>query len=144
MTEDRLAELMVKATDDVATRREMEELMAYALEHPQVRRELEAHRALRAVTDGWVDRLSADLAEDRHRSSGAFRLERLVGTMLLIVGSLVLAGFGTLQFWLDPEVPLWVSSGVTMLAVGSIVLLISAIRWRLSTRAEDPYSEVIR
>ena len=62
MNEERLAELLVKTTDGVASPAEREELMRHAVDHPEIQRELEAHLALKAVTDGWVARLAADLA----------------------------------------------------------------------------------
>ena len=61
LSEDRLAELMVKVVDEVASPAEREELMSYLVAHPEDRAELDAQRALRAVTRGWGARLEADL-----------------------------------------------------------------------------------
>ena len=70
MTEERLAELMVTVVDGVASPADREELMAFIADKPDLRRELDAHQALKAVTDGWVDRLELDLVEDRMREDG--------------------------------------------------------------------------
>ena len=101
-------------------------------------------RALKALTDGWVERLEYDLAIDRHESSSAWKLESALG-LLLLLGATIALGFGTVyEVWIDPEAPLWVQVGLSLGAGGTVVLLAAAIRWRLATAAKDPYSEVIR
>ncbi len=144
MTEERLAELMVKVTDDVATAAEREELMSYIAGQEDLRKELESHMAMKAVTDGWVERLEYDLAIDKHDSSAGAGIERLIGVGLLIVGTGVLTGWGTVELFADPEAPMYVKAGVGMLVSGTLVLLFSAIRWRMSTSKDDRYTEVIR
>jgi len=144
MREERLAELMVKAADGVATDEETEELMAYAQEHPELREELAAHQALKAVTDAWVDRLQVDGLEDAWMSSSATRLERGVGVVLLFGGLSALMGFGMWELWLDPEAPLWVKGGTAMVLGGLLVLLGSVVRWKWQTSGSDRYSEVVR
>ena len=67
MKEERFEELMVRVVDGVATAAERDELMNHAVSQPELQKELEAHMALKAVTDGWVDRLEVDLVEDRQR-----------------------------------------------------------------------------
>ena len=41
-----------------------------------------------------------------------------------------------------PDAPLWAKAGTGMLVAGTLVLLFSAIRWRLSTIDSDRYTEV--
>ena len=89
MTEQRMEELMVKVTDHAASPSEREELMTYLVDHPELRKELEAHQALQAVTDGWVQRLDADLAEDRFARKAAPRIVQRMGLVLLLLGFLV-------------------------------------------------------
>ena len=87
MSDERLAELMVKVTDGVATAMEREELMSHLKDRPGLLRELEAHAALKAVTDGWVERLQLDLVEDGHREGSMTRLEQGVGVTLFVLGA---------------------------------------------------------
>jgi len=144
MTPERIEELMVKVVDRVATPAEEEELMSALSGEPELQRELDAHRALKAVTDGWVDRLEADLAEDRHRRQPLTRIERRVGVSLAVVGTAVLGGGGLVTALLDESAPLWVRLGLGTLTAAVLVLLFAVVRWRLSVRESDPYTEVIR
>jgi len=144
MSDERLAELMVKVTDGVATAMEREELMSHLKDRPGLLRELEAHAALKAVTDGWVERLQLDLVEDGHREGSMTRLEQGVGVTLFVLGASVVGGWGVFELMLAPDAPLWAKAGIGMLVAGLLVLLLSAIRWRLSTMGSDQYTKVIR
>ena len=144
MKEERFEELMVRVVDGVATAAERDELMNHAVSQPELQKELEAHMALKAVTDGWVDRLEVDLVEDRQRVHPLSRWERGVGWSLFLVGLAVLLGFGISELVLEPEVPHWVKLGVGGLFSGCGILLASVVRWRLATSKSDKYNEVIR
>ena len=144
MPDERYEELMVKAVDGTADPAEREELMSWLVAHPELRSELEAQRALKALTDGWVARLEHDLAQDAHHASRGYRLERALGWMLLLAATGVV-GVGTLwEIWADPEAPRWLQIGLSLGAGGTFVLLASAIRWRWNTVRDDPYTEVTR
>jgi anti-sigma factor RsiW len=144
MTEQRLEELMVKMTDQVASAAEREELMAYLVDHPELRAELESHQALMAVTDGWVQRLDADLAEDRFARKTAPRIVQRLGLVLLVLGFLGLTGFSLVEAFQDPELPTWAAGALGLCLAGLVLFLGSAIHWRLSTHSHDPYKEVVR
>ena len=136
--------LMVKVTDGVATPAEKEELMRMVAEKPELAIELDAHRALKAVTDGWVSRLELDLAEDRHRNQPTTRWMERTGVALLLGGYALLVGWSAVEIFVDPEVPLAVQVGVGAIGGGLAILLAAVIRWRLKVRKTDRYTEVIR
>lgn len=144
MNEERYETLMVKVVDGVATPAEREELMAWVIDKPELRRELEAHQAVKAVTDGWVGRLMVDLAQDRVERSTSHRLGVGVGLGILLTSVLLLLGWGLGSLFLDPEVPLVVQLGVGGLTFGFLLLLGVVVRWRLITRKSDQYEDVIR
>lgn len=144
LSEDRLAELMVKVVDGVATPAEREELMAHAVDDPALRAELESQQAIKAVTDGWMARLEGDLAADRDRSSPARRAERGLGVGLLVFGVVLLWGWGGVQIVLDATAPLPVRLGIGSLAGGVLLLLLHVVRTRFFAGPRDPYDEVIR
>ncbi len=144
MNDDRLAELMVKVTDDLATPAEREELMAFIADKPDLQQELDMHRGLKATTDGWVERLEADLAEDRWRTSGLTQIWTWVGVTLVVTGIAILMAGGLVELVLDPEVPGWLKVGYTAMSGGFVVLLAAVARWRWTTMHSDKYTEVIR
>ena len=133
MNQERYEMLMVKVVDGVATAAEREELMAWVVDKPDLRSELESHQAVKAVTDGWVDRLMVDIAEDRVREGAGHRMGVGVGLGVLLTSVLVLLGWGVGQMFLQPEVPLVVQLGVAGSVLGFLVLLGVVIRQRLLT-----------
>ena len=144
MNTERYETLMVKVVDDAATPAEREELMAWVADKPELRRELEAQQVVKAVTDGWMERLMLDLAEDRVRQSAGQKLWVGVGLGALLVSVLMLAGWGLGAILVDPEVPLLVQLGVAGSVLGFLVLLGVVIRGRLHTTKSDKYKDVIR
>ena len=144
MTEQRYEELMVRVVDAVATPIEREELMTYLADNPDKRKELEAQQALKALTDGWVERLEHDLAIDSHEAGAMYKVESAMGWLLLL-GSMIALSVGTIwEVWIDPEAPMWLQVGMSLGVGGTVVLLVSAIRWRMQTASKDPYTKVIR
>ncbi len=144
MTEERLEELMVKVTDDLATALERQELMRHLSDRPDLQVELDAHLALKATTERWVERLALDRVEDEWRASPARRVEQGLGWTLVLGGASVLGGFGVVELWLDPSAPLWVKLGTSAVLAGLALLLLSVVRWRVATAKADRYTEVIR
>ncbi|MCO4773701.1 MAG: hypothetical protein KDA24_26960 [Deltaproteobacteria bacterium] len=144
LDEDRLAELMVKVVDRVATPAEREELMTLVVHDPELQQELDSQLAFKAVTDGWMSRLEADLAVDRGRASGVQNVERGLGIALFAFGIAVLWGWGVVEAAMDPSAPLPLRIGMAAFGAGSLLLLIHVVRTRWFAGDRDPYSEVIR
>jgi hypothetical protein len=144
MKQERYEILMVKVVDGVATAAEREELMAWVVDKPELRKELESQQAIKAVTDGWVERLVLDLAEDRVPQQAGHRLGVGFGLGVLLASVSLLFGWGMVSLFLDPAVPLPVLLGVSGGAIGFLVLLGVVIRWRLLTHKHDRYKDVIR
>jgi len=144
MTEERLAELMVKVVDQVATAEEREALMSHIQGDVEMQKELEAHMAIKAVTDGWVQRLDYDLSLDRHDAQPVWAALRALGVGLLVLGFTVLGAWGVVELFIDPEAPLWLKIGVGLCGAGIWLLALSVVRWRWVTHRDDAYREVIR
>lgn len=143
MTEQRLEMLMVKVVDGVATAAEREELMTHVVDRPDLAEVLAKHRALKAVTDGWVKRLDADLAQDEASAAPSRRLAQL-GVWALVAGVAVLTGGGLTEVFVDAAAPVWLKLGVGMVSGGTVALLAWAVSFRMRTGRRDPYNEVIR
>ena len=136
MTEERLATLMVKLVDGVATPAEKEELMAHVVDHPELHAELEDQLTLKALTDGWLERLDGDQRSQKPA------LATTLGTALLLGGLALMMGFGVAEVLLDPTAPAAIKGGLTLASAGSLLLLFHLVRARILAR--DPYDEVIR
>lgn len=143
MNEARLEALMVKVVDGIADAAERQELMSHLVDRPDLQVELDAHLALKATTDGWMDRIRVDALIDASERDPVQRVERTVGLALLLGGSSLLGGFGLIELLLATA-PLWVKLGTSGVVAGLLILLISVVRGRLATRSADRYSEVIR
>lgn len=144
MNSERYEELMVKVVDETATPAEKEELMSYIADKPELRRELESHRALHAVAGGWAARLEADLLEAKTRAEPVARVERVLGVALFLIGYLLLCGWGLVEVVLASDVPLAIRAGTAAFGAGTLILLIHVVRTRLRHRKSDPYEKVIR
>ena len=144
MERSRYEQLMVKVVDATASAVEREALMTYLSAHPDLARELEQHRALSAISQGWVKRLEADLTEDRLQANVGVRFFGWVSSSLFIFGVVVLSFGGFIAPLFDPETPAWVQLGLFTMGVGSVLGLIWAISYAITSRKNDPYKEVIR
>ena len=144
MTEDRFAELMVKVVDEVATASEKEELMSHIIDKPELRKELDMHRTIKAASDGWVSRLDADLTQDRTRSSALITWGAGIGLFLFGMGLAVLTGGGVYTVMAAPDIPVWVQIGTGLVSAGTVGLTVLFVGWRMLTRKSDPYTEVVR
>jgi len=144
MSPERYEHLMVRVTDGVAGPDEREELMAHLAEHPALQQEFEAHRALKAVTDGWMARLEADLLEDRNRTSASGRFERGLASSLIVAGLAILVVYGPIEMMFREDVPLAIKAGLGALGGGSLLLLWHLGRLRFAQRNTDPYKEIVR
>lgn len=144
MNEERLEALMVAVVDEVATPAERDELMRYLADHPDLARELELHRATKAITDRWVAGMQHDIRLDRHEASPLTRAEDGLGWGLYLGGTVVLLAFGAVEWFSEPDIPFWAKAGMAMLGSGLLLMLFSAVRWRLATLPSDRYTEVQR
>lgn len=142
--EDRLAELMVKVVDGVASPAETEELMSHVIDKPELRAELDGQRAIKATTDGWMARLQADLAADHDRTSTSRRGVRGLGVLLLLAGFAILTGWPLSELFLADDVPFWMKTGTALSCAGAILLTAHMIWTRFLSGTADPYDEVIR
>jgi anti-sigma factor RsiW len=144
MTEERLAELMVTVVDGVASPAEREELMAYIADKPDLGKQLESHQALKALTDGWVERLQLDLAIDRAGQEPTTSLALQGGAGLFVLSTVGLTAWGLMAGVLDAEAPLAVRLGLAGLGLSMVLLFVGGLRWWSATRSVDRYQEVIR
>lgn len=136
--------LMMKQVDGQIDEDEARQLQAHLDGCATCSAELEDFMEQKAVTDLLRERIQYDAALDSYWGGVYNRLEQKIGWVLIIAGTCILSGFGLTQLLLESDVPLWMRIGVGSLAAGTLVMLVSVIRWRLVTGKKDKYTEVIR
>jgi len=145
-----------------------EEIKPYLMSHldgeiePEKKKEIERHltecESCRKEYQSFVklkeetDKMKlADLSDQLWKGywKGIYRrLERGAGWIFVSIGAIILLSFGVYQFFkeflADPNVPLILKIGVSTLAFGVIVLLVSIVRERLFLFKTERYGEVER
>jgi len=124
------------------------EIEKHLAECEECKREYQAFVKLKQETDKMK---LADLSDELWNGywKGVYRrVERGTGWVLLSMGAIILLCFGAYQFFKellgDPNISLIVKIGVSMGALGAIVLLVSIIRERLFLCKTERYKEVQR
>jgi len=145
-----------------------EEIKPYLMSHldgeiePEKKKEIERHltecESCRKEYQSFVklkeetDKMKlADLSDQLWKGywKGIYRrLERGAGWIFVSIGAIILLSFGVYQFFkeflTDPNAPLILKIGVSTLAFGVIVLLVSIVRERLFLFKTERYGEVER
>ena len=89
----------------------------------------------------------SDAELERYWSRIYNRLERGVGWILFSLGAIVLICWGAFEaieeMIQDPGISLALKVGVVALIVGGAILLVSAVRERLTVRKTDKYSREV-
>ena len=70
------------------------------------------------------------------------RTSRGFGWVSLVVGVVIVAGYGAFCFATDDTVPALIKTGVGAIAVGTVLLFASVLRQRLLSRKSDRYEDV--
>lgn len=124
------------------------EVEKHLAECEECRREYQAFVKLKQETDKMK---LADLSDELWNGywKGVYRrVERGTGWVFLSVGAIILLCFGAYQFFrellFDPNISSIVKIGISMGALGAIVLLVSIIRERLFLCKTERYKEVQR
>ena len=141
MSENRIAELMVRFADGVASASEKEELEVYLDQDSSLREELEAQIQMKAISDRWIERLALDKESPR---GGEDNPVRYLGATLVIAGWAILVGFGLVEVLMSGDEPLWVRAGLGIMTAGAMMIFSSLLIDRIKNRKRDKYTEVIR
>ena len=136
--------LMMKSVDGVLDPEEARLLEEYLEKHPQRREELSGFSEIKEVTDMLTKRILDDARFDPPRESAGSRTVVNLGTILIVLGLIVLLIYGGYAFAIDPTVSLAVKIGSAAAGVGALLLLIHVVRLRLRSAATDPYKEIDR
>jgi len=141
-----MRELLAGYVDNELTSEERTAFERELEKNPELKAELNEFRKLKEVT-GMVQ--YADLPDEVWESywqSIYKKLERGIGWILFSVGAIILLCVGVFYFfkglYFDPNIPMIIKIGVSVLSAGLIFLLVSYIRERLFAYHRDRYKEV--
>jgi predicted anti-sigma-YlaC factor YlaD len=121
---------------------------AHLAENEQTRREVQKLRRLKDITGVMYIKEPPPEEWEVFWKIIYNRAERSLGWILLCVGLVALGAWGIteiLSALLNTEaLPLYVKGGIFVLAAGTLVLMVSAIRERVYKRKRTRYKDVIR
>jgi anti-sigma factor RsiW len=144
MSQTRTEILLMKAVDGVLSVDEERELDALLEAQPELAEELDDYRDIKEVTDAMTQRILADAHIEPPRPTAAARGAIGLGWSALLVGYVLLLGYGGYVLSLDNDVPTTIKLGIGALAFGGLILFGYALRVRLRASGRDPYEEIDR
>ncbi|MGD9897535.1 MAG: zf-HC2 domain-containing protein [Calditrichaceae bacterium] len=76
------------------------------------------------------------------------RIERGISWLLISIGAVLILGFGAYEalreFFNDTQIPLLLRAGIGVFVIGTIMLVVSVIREKITTRKQDIYRRIKR
>jgi ferric-dicitrate binding protein FerR (iron transport regulator) len=146
---DRAHALMMAALDGEASAADRQELEALLDGSAELTAEWRRFERLKEVTTGMRLQQPPEEVWDRYWTTTYRRAERRLGWLLLVAGSLVLAGYwiwhAVEAFLADTGAPLFLRAAIAAIAIGALILVVSVVREKIFTARRDPYQkEVIR
>ena len=147
MKDEEIQQLMMKRVDGVASPEE-ERAIAEAIEgNEKWESELRAFKKIKEVTEGMQFKELPDSYWEGYWNGVYRRTERMFAWILMSVGLIILLGFfayiGLSHFYADPGVSLIVKIGVSMAALGGIVMIVSIMRERVFARRHERYEKEV-
>ena len=138
---------MMKIVDGVASPEEAR-AMAEAIEgNEKWESELRAFKKIKEVTESMQFKELPDSYWEGYWQGVYRRTERTFAWILISVGFIILLGFsaymGLSHFYADPGVSMIVKIGVSMAALGGIVLMVSIARERIFARRHERYEKEV-
>ena len=131
---------LMRYLDDELSGDERDRVESALAQSTELQRELAIFRAMRLD----LQTLPLDGGPRRSGWGGVqHRLSRPVGWVLLVAGFVLWAGYGAWIFFTTPSNPVE-KLAVGALAVGFLILLVSAILDRLHEWRDDPYRDIER
>ena len=138
---------MMKIVDDVASPEEDRALADAISGNEKWESELRAFKKIKEVTGSMQFKEMPDSYWEGYWKGVYRRTERTFAWILMSVGSIILLGFsafiGLSRFYADPAVSPIIKIGVSLAALGGIIMIVSVTRERLFARNHERYEKEV-
>lgn len=134
--------LLMKAVDGVLDTDERTRFDAHLVGCERCRDEFDDFSAIKEGTDLLRARILADARIESPRPSPTQQRLFGLGTLMCVIGALILLGFSVFTFFADVGVPLPLKLGLGLVGLGGLILFLLVARTRLRAIGSDPYSEI--
>ena len=141
---DEFRPLLSGLIDGELTPEETEKISRHLNRCEECRKEHDLLRQSSSALDNLTFSEPADDVLDRLWKNPFSRFARTSGVLMVVLGYLLLAGYGIYKFVSDPSEEALPRIGVAAMIIGGIVVFASVLRDRLKTYKHDPYKEVKR
>jgi hypothetical protein len=147
MEDEEIQQLMMKIVDGVASQEE-EQALAQAIKgNEKWEAELRAFKKIKEVTENMQFKELPDSYWDGYWKDVYRRTERTLAWILMSIGLMITLGFcgylGLARFYSDPEVSVVLKVGVSLAALGGIIMIVSIARERLFARKWERYEKEV-
>ncbi|RMD96725.1 MAG: hypothetical protein D6814_10865 [Calditrichaeota bacterium] len=140
--------LLMKAIDHELDEQEKAEFNFFIEHYPQCKKEWEAYKKLREVTQAMKFKNPSGEVWDAYWLNVYNRLERKIAWILFSIGAIILLTYGGFKavesLIADPNLAGILKVAILLLIGGLAILLVSVIREKWFIRKKDPYKEVQR
>ena len=144
----RFENLLMKAIDGELNSEEEKEFKHFTISFEECKKEWQELSKLSTLTGGIHMKLPEPEKWEQYWAHIYNRLERRIGWILFSIGLIILmatGGFYAIHGFLsNPLVPLPEKIGLAAFFLGSIVLIVSVIREKLTLRKSDKYKDIVR
>jgi hypothetical protein len=144
--DERFKQMLAGYVDNELTQQERIEFERELAVNADLQRELKEFNRLKTVTGQMKYADLPDELWEAYWQSVYRKIERGAGWVLASIGAIILLVFGVFEafsrLYADPTAPWWLKSGLTLGAVGLIILLVSLIRERFFAYKRERYTEV--
>ena len=147
MKDEEIQQLMMKIVDGVASPEEERAIADAIRGNEKWESELRAFKKIKEVTGNMQFKELPDSYWEGYWQGIYRRTERTFAWILMSIGFIILLGFfvytGLSRFYADPGVSLIVKTGVSVAALGGIIMIVSMARERLFARKHERYEKEV-
>jgi hypothetical protein len=136
--------LMMGYLDGELDAEEEERFRSHVFQCPRCAEELAKYQKLAEITDSLKLKEPADYEWERIYGSISYKIETRFGWLLILAGTLTVAGYLLYEVFMDWEVAAWLRVGIVLFLVGFAVLAASAVQHRLRIKKYERYGAVKR